>query len=429
VNDSRGNGTTGAFDAGMTVEELLDRVRSEIARRSRKHPLVAAGPPSIALAPEFQHLQVLLSHAERVADVGTKVPPFGLFGPLRRALARGMTRALYFFLQVISVDQRVYNGLILRVLKGLIAGLRQGETAFAARVDQLIAMVADVQARLDRIEADGATRVAEFEAALARHRRDVDAQVSRFQEDLGAVLAAGGLSDANAGRSADDSLPADLAGLYAAFEERFRGSRAAIVERVREYLPIVRAAAAGSADRPVLDLGCGRGEWLEVLREAGLRGRGVDNNPVLVEQCRGRDLEVAFGDVLAHLRAMPAASVGAVTAVHLVEHLRFAALVSLVDETVRVLKPGGVAIFETPNIYNLLVGACAFHTDPTHELPLAPEVLQFLAEARGLGRVEIRPLHRGTPLPPLSDDAPAALRRVAPYLDAPEDYAVIGYRT
>ena len=270
----------------------------------------------------------------------------------------------------------------------------------------------DVDAQMASMQADvAALRNADLETALARHRRDVDAQMARVQEDLAAALSGGGPLHPTARRSAKRAdrsppLPADLAGLYAAFEDRFRGSREAIIERVREHLPIVEAAGAGTADRPVLDLGCGRGEWLEVLREAGLRGRGVDSNPVLVEQCRGRGLDVAFGDVLAHLRGLPDASVGAVTAVHVVEHLPFTTLVDLVDETVRVLAPGGVAIFETPNVQHLLVGACAFHTDPTHELPLAPD-------GAAVSRRGARSGPRRDPLPAPPCTAAAAARRRA----------------
>ena len=202
--------------------------------------------------------------------------------------------------------------------------------------------------------------------------------------------------------------------MYAAFIDRFRGKREAIIERVRTYLPVVQAAGAGTAQRPVLDLACGRGEWLEVLREAQLHARGVDSNPVLIEQCRASGFEVAGGEILDYLRAAADASYGAVTALHVAEHLTFTALVAVLDEIVRVLAPGGVAIFESPNAYNLLVGACTFHTDPTHHQPLAPEVLHFLAEARGLTRLEIRSLPRSPALPALADDAPALLRRLGP---------------
>ena len=421
-------------DAGVTVEELLDHVRAEAARRRRTRP--AATPPSgpLALNPDFQHIEILLGQAQTIAAVGAKVPPFAGLGAVPRLAARALTRVLYFFLQVITVDQRVFNDLLLRVLRGLNSGLRQGEASLATRLDQLVAPLADLQARLLRVDADNAARVAELDA-------DLQARLLRVDADNATRVAALDAEVASLKRELDSQKPIvdalraraplaeeELEALYAAFMDRFRGSREVIAERVRTYLPTIQSAGAGTAERPVLDLACGRGEWLEVLRDAQLQARGIDSNSLLVEQCRARGFDVARGELLAYLRSAADASYGAITALHVVEHLPFSALVALLDETVRVLAPGGVAIFESPNAYNLLVGACTFHTDPTHHQPLAPEVLHFLAEARGLTRVEIRALHRSPGLPGLADDAPALLRRLAPHLEAPEDYAVIGYR-
>jgi SAM-dependent methyltransferase len=421
---------TGNGDGGVTVENLLDRIRAEVAHRRGVQP---AAPPlhGVALEPDFQHLQVLLSQARRVADVGTAVPPFGTFGPVRRVLARGVTRTLYFFLQVISVDQRVFNGLILKLLHSLSAGLHRGETELNARLDHLAGLLADNQARLGRLAADTVASATQVEAERARSERARDLELAGLRaglETLRQCLA--GFEDASPGGTLAASYPPEtLAALYVAFEDRFRGDRASIAQRVREHLPVVQAAGAGTAERPILDLGCGRGEWLEVLSEAGLCARGVDTNLLMVQQCRARGLDVAGADALDHLRALPDASCGAVTAVHLVEHLPFHDLLALLDETARVLAPGGVAIFETPNPYNLLVGACTFHTDPTHRQPLAPDVLQFLAETRGLTRVEVRALYRSPAVPTFSADTPALLRRLEPALTAPEDIAVVGFRS
>ena len=232
----------------------------------------------------------------------------------------------------------------------------------AARVAEL---EAEMQARLLRIDADNAARVAELEAEVA----ELEHELERTEAP------ARGRHRMGSGRGPPP--PAELPALYAAFIDRFRGSRPAIIERVRTYLPVVQAVGAGTAQRPVLDLACGRGEWLEVLHEAQLHARGVDDNPVLIEHCRASGFEVAGGDLLDYLRAAADASYGAVTALHVAEHLGFTALIAVLDEIVRVLAPGGVAIFESPNAYNLLVGACTFHIDPTHHQPLAPDLLRL----------------------------------------------------
>jgi SAM-dependent methyltransferase/molybdopterin converting factor small subunit len=217
-----------------------------------------------------------------------------------------------------------------------------------------------------------------------------------------------------------------LEALYVSFEDQFRGTREDIKERCKVYLPLMKEAGVGTDEMPILDLGCGRGEWLEALREEGLQARGLDINPILVEECRQRELQVVEGDLIAYLRTLPDASVGGVTGFHLIEHLPFEILINSLDETVRVLKPGGLAIFETPNPQNILVGSCNFYIDPTHRRPLPSQMMQFLAEARGLCHVKILYLHPSE-ITPLRENTEVA-RRFNEYFYGPMDYAIVGRR-
>ena len=214
-----------------------------------------------------------------------------------------------------------------------------------------------------------------------------------------------------------------LDALYAALEDRFRGSREEIKDRFRIYLPYVEAARA-SGD--VIDLGCGRGEWLELLTESGIKARGVEMNRVLIEQCRERGLEVDDDDMLAHLRSLPNESARAVTGFHIIEHVSIDALVSLLDEAMRVLRPGGVAIFETPNPENVLVGSNFFYLDPTHLHPLPHELMQFLFESRGFHPIEMLNLH------PWDTGRVAGEGELAErfngYFFGPMDYAILGWK-
>lgn len=217
-------------------------------------------------------------------------------------------------------------------------------------------------------------------------------------------------------------------GFYARFEDRFRGSRNEIKQRVEVYVPLVRAAGAGSHEAPVLDIGCGRGEWLEVLHEHDLVASGVDINSVAVAGCRARGLEVVEADGIDYLTCLPSASVGAVSAIHVIEHLPFRLLIELFDAAWRVLRPAGVVILETPNPENLVVGACNFYYDPTHGRPLPPEPFRFILESRGFERVEVMRLHPDPQVPDFDSEPSELARLVSERLFGPQDYALIGFK-
>jgi O-antigen chain-terminating methyltransferase len=177
-----------------------------------------------------------------------------------------------------------------------------------------------------------------------------------------------------------------LDAFYASFEDEFRGPRDEVRQRLQVYIPILKEAQISGG---VLDLGCGRGEWLQLLSSEGIKARGVDLNRVFIEECSGAGLNVIEEDALVHLRCLPDASLNAVTAFHLVEHLGFEKLIKLIDEIMRTLKPRGMLIFETPNPENFMVGSCNFYADPTHRHPIPSQTLKFLLEARGFQSIDI----------------------------------------
>jgi O-antigen chain-terminating methyltransferase len=210
--------------------------------------------------------------------------------------------------------------------------------------------------------------------------------------------------------------------LYAALEDRFRGSREEIRERFREYLPYVESVRDGL----VIDLGSGRGEWLDLLSEAGIAARGVEQNRISIEQCRARGFNVVDEDVLVYLRSLPDASLAAVTGFHIVEHFTIEALLTLLDEVVRVLRPGGLALFETPNPENVIVGSNFFYLDPTHHHPLPSELMHFLLETRGLERVEVLNLHPWDAGRVAGEGELA--ERFNGFFFGPMDYAILGWK-
>ena len=187
--------------------------------------------------------------------------------------------------------------------------------------------------------------------------------------------------------SLDDSL-------YLAFEDRFRGTRADVKGKVSYYLPYVLKNEEISELVPLLDIGCGRGEWLELLKENRVPAYGIDKNRCFVDVCAGAGLDVRESDLFEFLNNMTGNSAGAVTVFQVVEHLSFSRLIYLFAEIKRVLVPGGMMILETPNPKNILVSGHSFYTDPTHLKPLTPMSLRFFVEQAGFKNIEMHELNQ-----------------------------------
>ncbi|MBN2106168.1 MAG: methyltransferase domain-containing protein [Deltaproteobacteria bacterium] len=213
--------------------------------------------------------------------------------------------------------------------------------------------------------------------------------------------------------------------LYVLFEEKFRGTREEIRQRLQKYLHFIQRAGAGTSQYPVLDLGCGRGEWLELLENTGYTAAGIDLNRVMVEQCRARNLNAAEADALGYLRDLPDGSLGALTSFHMVEHIPWRDVVAVFDEAFRVLRPGGCVIFETPNPENLIVGSCTFYNDPLHVRPIPPATLEYLAQARGFVDATIM---RSSPLHFFETPPEGGMARMMDIFNCGQDYAVIAFK-
>ncbi|MES2262023.1 MAG: methyltransferase domain-containing protein [Pseudomonadota bacterium] len=211
---------------------------------------------------------------------------------------------------------------------------------------------------------------------------------------------------------------------YRAFEDRYRGSRELIKSRLAVYTPFLTPLLALGARPAALDLGCGRGEWLELLGEAGFAAHGVDLDEGMLAACRERELDVELTDALGSLRARADASVALVSAFHLVEHIPFDQVQALIAEARRVLQPGGLLILETPNPENLVVGSSSFYMDPSHLRPLPAPLLAFAVDHSGYARHKVLRLQEAQQL---HGDAPIGLINVLDGVSP--DYAVIGQKT
>jgi SAM-dependent methyltransferase len=211
-----------------------------------------------------------------------------------------------------------------------------------------------------------------------------------------------------------------LDALYASFEDKFRGERDEIRQRLEVYVPALRDAGIIG---DVLDVACGRGEWLQLLNDEGIQARGVDHNRIFVEECRRGGLDVVEEDALVHLRSLSAESLNTVTAFHLVEHLEFEVLIKLLDESIRILRRGGLLIIETPNPENFMVGSYSFYTDPTHRNPIPSQTLQFLLESRGLASINVMKL-RPWDAAKIEGDS-EIIKRFNEYFYSAPDYGIV----
>lgn len=318
--------------------------------------------------------------AEAESRRGVSAVPAG--GLLRTRLARAVAEPL-------ARSQRAFNDAVLMVVDAL-----------SERIDGVVGSIAEAKRRSRELE----------ERLLRMERRGGDAPRTV------------------AAQPRQDALPD-----YFAFEVRLRAPTAEVRERQRPYVELL------TGHGPVLDLGCGRGELLALLRDAGVEARGVDADADMVSFARGEGLDVEQADVLAHLAGVADGSVGAVTALQLVEHLPPAALVSLLELAADKLRTGGLLLLETINPASPQALRNYF-ADLTHAQPLVPETLELLVRSAGFEQVELRfanepgerVLEVELPAGEEFDAARAALaanaRTLNETLFGPLDYAVIARR-
>lgn len=219
---------------------------------------------------------------------------------------------------------------------------------------------------------------------------------------------------------ADDHL---LDKFYTAFEDKFRGTEEVIVDRQKEYLPYFTKSKISFDKTPVLDVGSGRGEFLQLLENNKVKSVGLDINHDMVDRSKKKGLNAIQGDALSHLRSVKSQHYGAITGFHIVEHIPFNVLLRIFSEAQRALVQDGFVLFETPNPENLTVGSTTFYMDPSHLHPVPPALLAFTLEFSGFRNVKIIRLHSDERLqkPGLTPDA-------RDLLYGPRDYAVIGYK-
>jgi O-antigen chain-terminating methyltransferase len=408
----------------MDIDQLMENIRKEVRIRHGQgnisgiiaEPESRTQPGNNVPCIDTSVIKSFITNAEAMADAGAEVTPMHQFRGLARSTALLTGRAIVYLLRFITDKQRRFNNLVIQALRGITDDLESLQKNRSAREDmeQLVKEQAKVHdaisgiSRLESIQRESDKQIRGLQMVLSQK----DIQIQELKEEIQALLA----------RNKNPQLES----LYLSFENKFRGTREDIKERSKEFLPFIIEAGAGTEEFPLLDLGCGRGEWLEVLRENSRIASGVDTNRDMILYCKKKGIVVFHEDCLKYLMDQARDSLGAVTGFHFLEHLDFNTIISVLKEVLRVLKPGGIAIFETPNPENILVGCSHFYLDPTHKKPLPSPLLKFLAETLGFHDVNILNLHPFPETHKLSDSDIAD--RFNELFYGPQDYAVIAYK-
>ena len=220
----------------------------------------------------------------------------------------------------------------------------------------------------------------------------------------------------------EDEVASSLESKY--FAARFSGDESVIRRQSEAFVDLF------SGRSHVLDLGSGRGTFLELLRDRHIGGYGVDLDATMTAEVRGRGLEAQTGEGLAHLRVLADGSLDGLYSRHVAEHVLPGELVAMLRECRRVLAPGSPIVFVTPNPATLTVGAHTFWLDPSHRRPIPPDLFQFYLEVEGFLRVEIRTSEPSETR--LREDVPDGairdnVRLLNRTLFGDRDYAVIGW--
>lgn len=378
----------------LRTDEILRALRAELAK-ARPEPASPTREPY----PALQQLERQLQERWRL------VPPtfrsrFPLVARLRTLWNEVSTR---WYVQPLAEQQTEFNHAVLQLLN-VLGSESQHRWAQAAPDDR-----ADV--------------------ALARTLAQLEVVLRRVERRLSDMESPSIVQKLPLGSASAEVNPVQYESSlnYVGFEDRFRGSSQQVKERQRPYLPYF-------SDGVVVDLGCGRGEFLELLKDAGVPSRGVDGDPAMVARCKERGLDVEQGDLLEFLASEKDASLGGVFTAQVVEHLPPDAIGKLVHESFEKLKPRGVFLAETINPRSILALSHNFNLDLSHRQPVHPDMLAFLAESVGFDEVEIRYCSPVPEMARLQAVAPAGeleqafnenTRRLNELLYGYQDYALI----
>ncbi len=453
----------------LKTEELSELLRAIRERVHARYPGPnGAGPfPAADLTP--------LVHARdaaegKMAAIGSVNPrPPGVFNSLLQAAKRTIARALGWFVR----DQVVFNREVMACVEATIQALNEVNRALTG-LPAANATTASVKAEVEDMRGHWTAWRSEWERKLAQNetqflRSVADLQIasqhratlmeSNFREmvkaqhadylgaldrstleiqkklwaDLDRIRAqyetlihselrlirqrAGALTQTVAAPAPQPATEVAPAFDYGRFAERFRGSAEYVKAGQEFYVPYFAGC------KGVLDIGCGRGEFLELLRDAGVAARGIDRSRECVDLCRGKGLAAEIADLFAYLLGLPDASLDGIFTAQVVEHLHPERLPEMIRLAAQKLRRGGVLAIETPNPECLAIFATHFYLDPTHARPIPYALLAFYMEEYGLGQIKVHQRSPAVESMPALAELPEGFRQA---FFGGLDYAIIG---
>ena len=395
---------------------------------------MAGGPPEIDIQRLVDEVRERVRYRQSLTGRLVAAPP--PFLPLDGSLVEELKRLTYHwnvYEAPITTGRRLTAPLamIKRALRRLLAPVLGRQVAFNASTMRIVTELAE---QLDMF----ASRHKDLlEDVMVQHAKTTEAlgeRVARVERVTRLTHTSQGVPPIPAAPEVDE-VPPSTAFDRAAFEERFRDAEDTVQKRQQSYV----ALFAGR--ERVVDLGCGRGEFLALLHAAGISAAGVDADLDMVRACRDKGLDTHHDDMFAFLEHQGDGSLGGVFAAQLIEHLPPPRIIALAALVLRKLAPGAAIVLDTPNPGCLTAVAATSYTDCSHVRPIHPDAMRFLLEAAGLEHVEVRfssPSERDVRFPHLPDavagvEFAATFNRAVDHANALlygcQAYAVIGRRS